>query len=441
MGEGRTSCDSSSLNEESKNSRKFNSRNNEEVDDQLDNQDDPIIENKKEDSTSKEEKEKHKNKIDGAHEEMINNHKPIDALNKKGTIGHVPREEEELRLESENAYQHSVGDIVNLKTTHKGYYVDKARITSVNTDNTYDMKYVMTGRTKKSVKLEQIVENDKNADPLSLALDHDEAGPSDIPEYIGGEPEKRQSIPNRRSSRTKKMERTNDERSVSTGSRSIRSRQGSPATRSNKRPPRVIRKTDEGVEVGEEESVGVSEGGSVRSTVSRAKRVTARRSIRNKDKDDDSHSTANVTKKFKTRNGLPPRPPIESGSIGSTRRSARSMNVKNNAAENDNDEVSIHSRVSKRSKLSTTRDSKPENITAENDDDEVSVQSRVSTRSKPSTARGSKQEAKLPPIGEDKVDFSKMTVKDLQSECREKRIAYSGLRKADLIEKLQKSID
>merc|ERR1712238_76975 len=80
--EGRTSCDSSSLNEESKNSRKFNSRNKEEVDDQLDNQDDLIIENKKEDtagdeamsskkgSTSKEEKEKHKNKIDGAHEEM-----------------------------------------------------------------------------------------------------------------------------------------------------------------------------------------------------------------------------------------------------------------------------------------------------------------------------------------------------------------------------------
>merc|ERR1712238_320107 len=32
--EGRTSCDSSSLNEESKNSRKFNSRNKEEVDDQ-----------------------------------------------------------------------------------------------------------------------------------------------------------------------------------------------------------------------------------------------------------------------------------------------------------------------------------------------------------------------------------------------------------------------
>merc|ERR1712238_565019 len=130
-----------------------------EVDDQLDNQDDLIIENKKEDtagdeamsskkdSTSKEEKEKHKNKIDGAHEEMINNHKPTDALNKKGTIDHVPREEE-LRLESENAYQYSVGDIVNLKTTHKGYYVDKARITSVNTDNTYDMKYVMTGRTK-----------------------------------------------------------------------------------------------------------------------------------------------------------------------------------------------------------------------------------------------------------------------------------------------------
>merc|ERR1712238_109235 len=446
--EGRTSCDSSSLNEESKNSRKFNPRNKEEVDDQLDNQDDLIIENKKEDtardeamsskkdSTSKEEKEKHKNKIDGAHEEMINNHKPTDALNKKGTIGHVPREEEELRLESENAYQYSVGDIVNLITTHKGYYVDKARITSVNTDNTYDMKYVMTGRTKKSVKLEQIVENDKNADPLSLALDHDKAGPSDIPEYIGGEPEKRQSIPNRRSSRTKKMECTNDERSVSTGSRSIRSRQGSPATRSSKRTPRVIRKTDEGVEVGEEESVGVSEGGSVRSTVSRAKRVTARRSIRNKDKDDDSHSTANVTKKLKTRNGLPPRPPIESGSIGSTRRSARSMNVKNNAAENDNDEVSIHSRVSKRSKLSTTRDSKQNNNTAENDD-YVSVKSRVSTRSKPSTARGSKQEAKLPPIGEDKVDFSKMTVKDLQSECREKRIAYSGLRKADLIEKLQ----
>merc|ERR1712161_63346 len=118
-----------------------------------------------------------------------------------------------------------------------------------------------------------------------------------------------------------------------------------------------------------------------------------------------------------------------------------SMNVKNNAAENDDDYVSVKSRVSTRSKSSTTRGSKPENITAENDDDEVSVQSRVSTRSKPSTARGSKQEAKLPPIGEDKVDFSKMTVKDLQSECREKRIAYSGLRKADLIEKLQKSID
>jgi len=487
--EGRTSCDSSSLNEESKNSRKFNSRNNEEVDDQLDNQDDPIIENKKEDtagdkavsskedSTSKEEKEKHKKKIDGAHEEMINNHKPIDALNKEDTIDHVPREEEELRLESENAYQYFVGDIVNLKTTHKGYYVDKARITSVNTDNTYDMKYVMTGRTKKSVKLEQIVENDtnaengKNADPSSLALDHDEAGPSDIPEYIGGEPEKRKSTPNRRSSR-KKMERTNDERSVSTSSRSIRSRQGSPATRSSKRTPRIIKKTNEEVEVGEEESVGISEGGSITSTVSRAKRVAARRSIRNKDKDDDSHSTANVTKKIKTRNGLPPRPPIESGSIGPTRRSARSKNAKNNVAENDNDEVSIHSRVSTRSRLSTIRDSKqnnntaendddvsvksrvstrskssttrgskPKNITAENDDDEVSVQSRVSTRSKPSTARGPKQEAKLPPIGEDKVDFSKMTVKELQSECREKRIAYSGLRKADLIEKLQKSID
>jgi len=487
--EGRTSCDSSSLNEESKNSRKFNSRNNEEVDDQLDNQDDPIIENKKEDtagdkavsskedSTSKEEKEKHKNKIDGAHEEMINNHKPIDALNKEDTIDHVPKEEEELRLESENAYQYSVGDIVNLKTTHKGYYVDKARITSVNTDNTYDMKYVMTGRTKKSVKLEQIVENDKNAengknaDPSSLALDHDEAGPSDIPEYIGGEPEKRKSTPNRRSSR-KKMERTNDERSVSTSSRSIRSRQGSPATRSSKRTPKIIRKTNEEVEVGEEESIGISEGGSITSTVSRAKRVAARRSIRNKDKDDDSLSTANVTKKIKTRNGLPPRPPIESGSIGPTRRSARSKNAKNNVAENDNDEVSIHSRVSTRSRLSTTRDSKqnnntaendddvsvksrvstrskssttrgskPENITAENDDDEVSVQSRVSTRSKPSTARGRKQEAKLPPIGEDKVDFSKMTVKELQSECREKRIAYSGLRKADLIEKLLKSID
>jgi len=200
--------------------------------------------------------------------------------------------------------------------------------------------------------------------------------------------------------------------------------------------------------------------------------VTARRSVRNKDKDDDSHSATNVTKKLKPRTGLPPRPPTDSGSIGPPRRSARSKNVKNNAAENDDDEVSIQSRLSARSRLSTKRDSKqnhntaendddisvqsrvstrsrsstgrgskPENITSENDDDEASVQSRVSTRSKPSTARGSKQEAKLPPIGENNVDFSKMTVKELQSECREKEITYSGLRKAVLIEKLQKSMD
>jgi len=227
---------------------------------------------------------------------------------------------------------------------------------------------------------------------------------------------------------------------------------------------------DEEEESGEEKSVDISVGGSVRSTASRPKRGAARRSVRNKNKDEDS--TATAAKKPKIRAGLPPRPPKDSSkntknvdienddevsvkSRVSTRSrsstTARSSKQKIKNVDNDDDEVSVQSRVSARSRSSTARSSKRKNNAAENDDDddddddEASVQSRVSARSRSSAARTSKQEAKLSSIAEDtiqnNVNFSKMTVKELQSECRKREISYSGLRKAALIEKLQSTMD
>ena len=205
---------------------------------------------------------------------------------------------------------------------------------------------------------------------------------------------------------------------------------------------------------------------------SRPKRGAARRGVRNKNKDEDS--TAPAAKKSMIRAGLPPRPPKDSSkntknidienddevsvkSRVSTRSrsstTARSSKQKKKNVDNDDnndDEVSVQSRISTRSRSSTARSSKQKNNAAENendddDDDEASVQSRVSVRSRSSAARSSKQEAKLSSITEDtiqnNVDFSKMTVKELQSECRKRKISYTGLRKAALIEKLQSTMD
>jgi hypothetical protein len=447
--------------QEDEKSKNSNSCSNDEVNDPLDSRDDIMIENNKEET------------VENEVVPVKNDSKSDDALD--DTTGQIPKEKEELRLEPGNAYRYSVGDVVDLKSAHKGY-VDKARITSVNPDNTYDVKIDMTGRQKKSVKPEQIIESSKNADLTSAASVHDkpnvedtnEAGPSDIPQFIGGEPEDGASTPTRKSIRKRKTGRTDDERSVSTSSRSMRSKQGSPATRSSKQGPGTLRRMDEEEESGEEKSVDISVGGSVRSTASRPKRGAARRSVRNKNKDEDS--TATAAKKPKIRAGLPPRPPKDSSkntknvdienddevsvkSRVSTRSrsstTARSSKQKIKNVDNDDDEVSVQSRVSARSRSSTARSSKRKNNAAENDDDddddEASVQSRVSARSRSSAARTSKQEAKLSSIAEDtiqnNVNFSKMTVKELQSECRKREISYSGLRKAALIEKLQSTMD
>ena len=456
--------------EKAENSEHSNSCSNDEVNDPLDRRDDIMIEN---------------NKGETVENEVVpvkDDSKSYDALD--DTTDQIPKEKKELRLEPGNTYQYLVGDVVDLKSAHKGY-VDKARITAVNPDNTYDVKINMTGHQKKSVKPEQIIESSKNEDLANVALVHDEgkqqnvddtneAGPSDIPQFIGGEPEDEISTPTRKSTRKRKTGRTDDERSVSASSRSMRSKQESPATRSSKQGPGTLRRAGEEEESGEEKSVDISVGGSVRSTASRPKRGAARRGVRNKDKDEDS--TAPAAKKSMIRAGLPPRPPKDSSkntknidienddevsvkSRVSTRSrsstTARSSKQKKKNVDNDDnndDEVSVQSRISTRSRSSTARSSKQKNNAAENDDDdddddddEASVQSRVSARSRSSAARSSKQEAKLSSITEDtvqnNVDFSKMTVKELQSECRKREISYSGLRKAALIEKLQSTMD
>merc|ERR1711865_1042592 len=112
-------------------------------------------------------------------------------------------------------------------------------------------------------------------------------------------------------------------------------------------------------------------------------------------------------------------------------------------AESDEDGILLQSEAStKRTRSSNRRSSKQNN--AKSDDDEDSVQSRVSTRSGASRTKNNrsnseeKQESKLPTIEEDTcIDFSKLTVKELRLACRKRNISITGLKKAGLIKALQ----
>ena len=92
----------------------------------------------------------------------------------------------------------------------------------MNQDNTYDVQYILSGRKRKSVEWDQIIESKQNVDLINGTSDHDAL--DDIPEFIGGDEGSSKSTRKSRRRKKEKKEPADSERSISTCSRSMRSR-------------------------------------------------------------------------------------------------------------------------------------------------------------------------------------------------------------------------